>query len=111
MERFLQAGTLTLLVTAFSREENLNVMEGSSSSSTSKLYVQHRILEHGESIARLVVDEGAYIYVCGDGKKTMAKDVHSALVSALTNRLGGCNQAEILLKTLKQRRRYVLDAW
>ncbi len=110
MEKFLQAGTLTRLITAFSREENVNVSEGSSSSS-SKLYVQHRILEYGESIAKLVVEEGAYIYVCGDGKTTMTKDVHSALRTVLTKYLGGHNAAEELLQTLKRRRRYVLDAW
>ncbi len=109
MEEFLQAGTLTRLITAFSREENTNVNDGSSS--PSKLYVQHRILEHGESIAKLVVEEGAYIYVCGDGRTSMTKDVHSALTNVLTKYLGGYNAAKELLETLKQRRRYVLDAW
>ncbi len=110
MEIFLEAGTLTRLVTAFSREEHVNG-DGSSSPS-SKMYVQHRIREYGDSVAKLVMEEGAYIYVCGDGQKTnMTKDVHSALVGALSKYLGGHNAAETLLKSLKRRRRYVMDAW
>ncbi len=109
MDFFLQAGTLTQLVTAFSREKKGNA---SSSPPSSRKYVQHRIQEYGDSVAKLVVEEGAYIYVCGNGKKnSMTKDVHSALVGALSKYLGGNNAAETLLESLKQRRRYVLDAW
>ncbi len=112
MENFLKAGALTRLVTAFSREEDVNVNGDGSSSPPSKMYVQHRIREYGDSVAKLVVEEGAYIYVCGNGKNTtMTKDMHSALVDALSKHLGGHDAAETLLKSLKRRRRYVLDAW
>ena len=47
-----------------------------------KVYVTHKLKERGAEIAKLVIEEGAYIYVCGDGNH-MAKDVHKALIDAL----------------------------
>ena len=43
-----------------------------------KIYVQHRMLEHGEEMWSWI-DGGAYFYICGD-KNRMAKDVHAALI-------------------------------
>ena len=65
LARFQQAGTLTRLDTAFSRD------------SDQKLYVQHRMLEHGKEMWDWL-NNGAYFYVCGDAKR-MAKDVDNAL--------------------------------
>ena len=49
--------------------------------------------------------------MCGDGNH-MAKDVHRALVDALTEHGDmGEAEAEELLKDLKARRRYALDIW
>ena len=97
--------------------------------SSSKNYVQHRIVEKSEEIASLILNDGAYIYVCGDGNR-MAKDVHNALKQviskysiSLNNATGnnGGNMshfgemdeagAEEYLNDLKVRRRYVLDIW
>eukprot|EP00903_Cladosiphon_okamuranus_P005985 g5907.t1 len=75
MEGFLAKGTLAELSTAFSRD------------ASEKVYVQHRIKEHGAELSRLMLEEGAYVYVCGDGN-AMAQGVHKALVEALVEHGG-----------------------
>lgn len=62
---------LTELHTAFSREDPAKEKKH-------KVYVQHRMLEQGDRLARLLLQEGAYLYVCGDAEN-MARDVHQAL--------------------------------
>ena len=58
-------GTLDELVLAFSRQDV-----------TTKVYVQHRIQEHGERLWELISRENACIYVCGATK--MGTDVWAA---------------------------------
>lgn len=65
LEGYAQDGLLTRIDTAFSRDQ------------AEKVYVQHRIREHGEDIWRWLED-GAHVYVCGDAKR-MAADVDQAL--------------------------------
>lgn len=64
---------LTELHTAFSRED-----PQAKEKKKDKVYVQHRMLEQGDRLARLLLQEGAYLYVCGDADN-MARDVHQAL--------------------------------
>jgi sulfite reductase (NADPH) flavoprotein alpha-component len=116
MEGFLRQGVLTELHTAFSREHP----------SGKKVYVQDRMLEQGDRLCRLLVKDGAYLYVCGDAEN-MARDVHGALKQLLVQHGGGGGggvggsgggggikteeDAEAFLNELKQRQRYVLDIW
>ncbi|MEX0744293.1 MAG: sulfite reductase subunit alpha [Phycisphaeraceae bacterium] len=65
LHRFRDAGVLAKLTTAFSRDE------------AEKIYVQHRMLEHGAELWRWL-DGGACFYVCGDASR-MARDVDAAL--------------------------------
>ena len=65
LDEYLLNGTLTRLDTAFSRDQE------------QKLYVQHRMLEHGAEIWRWL-QKGAHFYVCGDAQR-MATDVDRAL--------------------------------
>lgn len=58
-------GFLTRLDLAFSRDQR------------QKIYVQHRMLEHGAELWRWL-HEGAHFYVCGDATR-MARDVDAAL--------------------------------
>jgi sulfite reductase (NADPH) flavoprotein alpha-component len=58
-------GVLTRLDTAFSRDQH------------EKIYVQHRLLEHGQELFQWLED-GAHVFVCGDAKR-MATDVDRAL--------------------------------
>ncbi len=83
-----------------------------------KVYVTHKILERASDIARLILQEGAYIYICGDGNQ-MAKDVHQAIKQVLVDQgIDESNgkpinweRADAILSDLKLRRRYVLDIW
>ena len=62
---FRDAGTLTRLDCAFSRDQE------------SKVYVQQRMSENGAELFGWLQD-GAHVYVCGDEKR-MAKDVDATL--------------------------------
>ena len=64
IETWLDNGVLDKFTTAWSRDQ------------AEKIYVQNRMLEHGEEIWNWM-SNGAYFYVCGD-KNYMAKDVHAA---------------------------------
>ncbi|HEY7053381.1 MAG TPA: bifunctional nitrate reductase/sulfite reductase flavoprotein subunit alpha [Mycobacterium sp.] len=69
LERMFADGFLTRLDLAFSRDQR------------ERLYVQHRMHEHGAELWRWIND-GAHLYVCGDASR-MAKDVDAALTQIL----------------------------
>ena len=99
LENYLERKTLTVLETAMSRI------------GPSKVYVTHKLRERSKDIVRLLLDEGAYLYICGDGNH-MAKDVHSAIIDALvTEKELTKDAAETIIHELKFRRRFVLDIW
>lgn len=84
----------TRLHTAFSRE------------GPKKVYVQHRLEEH-ESVLWPLIENGGYVYVCGEAKH-MAKDVHKVLLRfADRSRLGG----EAFMQQLTASGRYQKDVW
>ena len=99
LQTFLSNGTLHMLEVARSRV------------TAEKFYVTHILKEHGKELARLLLNDGAYVYVCGDGNQ-MAKDVNNALMQALIEH-GGLTEALAIEKiaSLKLKRRYVLDIW
>lgn len=96
-----QAGVLAELHTAFSRDQ------------PHKVYVQHHMREPrvAADLARLILKEGAHVYVCGDGAN-MARDVEAALLDILADS-GGLEPAEARaqLAELARRQRYVRDIW
>ncbi len=69
LNELLRRGVLTRLDTAFSRDQER------------KLYVQERIIEQGADLFAWL-NEGAFIYVCGDAKR-MAADVDRALQTVI----------------------------
>ena len=105
-EAFAADGTLTKLVTAFSRENP----------DQPKVYVQHKIREHAAAVAALIVSsDDARVYVCGDGGG-MAKDVHAALCEVIASHGGveGVTCAEDagkMLAEMTKAGRYVRDIW
>jgi NADPH-ferrihemoprotein reductase len=105
-EAFAADGTLTKLITAFSRENP----------DQPKVYVQHKIREHAAAVAALIVSsDDARVYVCGDGGG-MAKDVHAALCEVIASHGGveGVTCAEDagkMLAEMTKAGRYVRDIW
>ena len=75
-----------------------------------KIYVQHRLQEHGKELFALL-EQGAYFYVCGDAHR-MAKDVDAAL-HHIVQIHGGCDEqgAKDYVKKLKAAKRYLRDVY
>lgn len=98
LESFVARGTLTRLDTAFSRD------------GPQKVYVQHRMQEHGRELWQWLQD-GANVYVCGDATH-MARDVDATL-QAIIARHGRKSdaQARLELRTLAAEGRYVRDVY
>mmetsp|Transcript_12453 Transcript_12453/g.23638 ORF Transcript_12453/g.23638 Transcript_12453/m.23638 type:complete len:1001 (-) Transcript_12453:321-3323(-) len=97
-EEMAKEGTLTKLETAFSRV------------SDKKVYVQHRMVEHGAKLCELI-KAGAYFYVCGDGGQ-MAKDVNHTLVSILEQHSGmKAKDVSSMIRTMITEQKYVRDIW
>jgi sulfite reductase (NADPH) flavoprotein alpha-component len=91
-------GTLTRFDTAFSRDQS------------HKIYVQHRMLEHGKEFFAWL-EEGAHFFVCGDAAR-MAKDVDVAL-HQIVEKEGGKTpeQAAQYVENLRQQKRYKRDVY
>ncbi|MFA7233342.1 MAG: sulfite reductase subunit alpha [Terrimicrobiaceae bacterium] len=94
----LQAGVLTKLTTAFSRDQ------------ADKIYVQHRMLEEGAELFDWL-QRGAYLYVCGDAAR-MAKDVDATL-HRIVEQQGGMSeeQAKEYVDRMKREKRYRKDVY
>ncbi len=98
LEHFLDAGNLSRLDVAFSRDQS------------DKVYVQDRMREHGAELWEWL-NRGASFYVCGDAQR-MAKDVDNALkgVVAQFGKLAPAS-AEAYVKALAADRRYLRDVY
>jgi sulfite reductase (NADPH) flavoprotein alpha-component len=75
-----------------------------------KLYVQHKMWEHGDELYRWL-EEGAYIYVCGDASR-MAKDVEAMLL-AIIQEFGKkeVQESKEYIKRLRREKRYLRDIY
>lgn len=92
------------------KHPNLEVHTAFSRDQEEKIYVQHKLLENGPEIYRLL-EEGAHLYVCGDAK-VMARDVEKTLREILQKN-GPFDEegAKSHLKALKKEGRYCLDVY
>ncbi len=96
--RFRKEGALSRMDVAFSRDQ------------AEKIYVQHRILEHGREVYAWLQD-GAHLYVCGSSNR-LAPGVHEALLTVV-EREGRMSRAaaEEYVKGLARERRYQRDVY
>ncbi|MGX2967377.1 assimilatory sulfite reductase (NADPH) flavoprotein subunit [Ursidibacter sp. B-7004-1] len=75
-----------------------------------KIYVQHKILEQAELVWQWI-QQGAYIYVCGDASR-MAKDVENALLEVIaTQGKLSSEDAEEFLNEMREQKRYQRDVY
>ena len=98
LQDYLKRGVLSKLDVAFSRDQ------------AQKVYVQDKLRLKAEEIWTWL-QQGAYLYICGDGNK-MAKDVHQALLD-IAQQQGGfsAEQAEQYFDDLRQAKRYQKDVY
>ncbi|OBG81369.1 sulfite reductase subunit alpha [Mycobacterium sp. E802] len=98
LEGFRDAGTLTRLDVAFSRDQD------------TKVYVQHRMRENTAELFAWLQD-GAYLYVCGDADH-MAKDVDTALHEIIAeNGRMDAEAAHAYVNDLIRSHRYLRDVY
>lgn len=91
-------GLLTRMDVAFSRDQD------------EKIYVQRRMRERGAEIWGWLED-GAYLYVCGDAQH-MAPDVHATLLEIIaTHGARSPEEAADYILQLQQQRRYQRDVY
>ena len=91
-------GLLDRLDLAFSRDQSR------------KVYVQHRMREHGADLFAWL-QNGGHFYVCGDATR-MAKDVDKALHDIIAEHGAmGTEQATEYVNDLKREKRYVRDVY
>ena len=95
---YRKRGLLHRVEVAFSRDQ------------AQKIYVQHRMLEHGRELFSWL-QEGAHLYVCGDAQH-MANDVQEALLQILREHGGySAERASEELLELQRARRYQRDVY
>jgi sulfite reductase alpha subunit-like flavoprotein len=99
MDGFVAVGLVAKQFTAFSRDDG-----------SRHRYVQHLLQENSDRLLQQVLDEGASIFLCGDGN-VMAKDVQATLVLLLEQRVGTREEAQRYLDEMKTNGRFVMDIW
>jgi sulfite reductase (NADPH) flavoprotein alpha-component len=98
LQDYLKRGVLSKLDVAFSRDQ------------AQKVYVQDKLRLKAEELWTWL-QQGAYLYICGDGNK-MAKDVHQALLDIAQQQAGfSVEQAEQYFDDLRQAKRYQKDVY
>ncbi|NWX79665.1 MTRR reductase, partial [Alca torda] len=101
---FLENGTLTHLKVCFSRDS-------STAEVTPPKYVQDAIRLYAKEVARVLLKERGYFYVCGD-KKHMADGVSDAVVDIISMEMEVDKlEAMKILAMLREAKRYLQDVW
>ncbi|KAL0949674.1 hypothetical protein HGRIS_009712 [Hohenbuehelia grisea] len=98
IEAFILDGTITRAGLAFSRD------------GPKKVYIQHKMREDAEVLARMLREQQGVFYLCGP--TWPVPDVYEALVGALTAFHGlSAEEAGEYLEDLKEEERYVLEVY
>jgi sulfite reductase (NADPH) flavoprotein alpha-component len=96
IEAFILDGIITRAGLAFSRD------------GPKKVYIQHKMLEDSEALAKMLYDDEGVFYLCGP--TWPVPDVYNALVNALVKYKGvEAVAAGDFLEGLKEEERYVLE--
>jgi NADPH-ferrihemoprotein reductase len=92
------------------RNKDLEVVTAFSRETKRKYYVQDRLEERDEEVARLLLDQNAYIYICGSA--SMARDVTARLGGCLKRRQGW-SETELRewSESIKKAHRWQEDVW
>lgn len=94
----------------FSSQGHLRIEAVFSRDQEQKVYVQHKMQEHGQELYRWL-EEGSYIYVCGDAQH-MAKDVEAVLLAIIQEYgMKELPEAREYIKKLRQQKRYLRDVY
>ncbi|KAF8623422.1 hypothetical protein AX15_006365 [Amanita polypyramis BW_CC] len=98
IESFLLDRVITRAGLAFSRDQ------------PKKVYIQHKMLEDSEALAKMLYDDEGVFYLCGP--TWPVPDVYNALVNALSKYKGmTVDNAGQYLEGLKEEERYVLEVY
>ncbi|KAM9955188.1 hypothetical protein ACTFIW_000686 [Dictyostelium discoideum] len=110
LESMLKDNTLTKLITAFSRELDTENNNNTAIEPTCG-YVQEKMIEHSKELFDMVVNQNAFIYICGDAKG-MAVGVRNSFIDIVKQELN-CDEkqaTDIFTNWIKEKR-YILDVW
>ncbi|KAI0282334.1 assimilatory sulfite reductase [Russula aff. rugulosa BPL654] len=98
IEAFIKDGIITKAGLAFSRD------------GPKKVYIQHKMLDDVEALARMLHEDNGVFYLCGP--TWPVPDVYEALVKALGKHCGmDAKAADSFLEGLKEEERYVLEVY
>lgn len=101
-----QGAALVEIVTAFSRDP----LEAQDSLATGKWYVQDRVREHFGDVAKLLLEENAWIYVCGSAG--MGRGVARVMDQCFGRDMGWTNtQYREWAAQMKRTRKWQEDVW
>jgi len=76
-----------------------------------KIYVSHKMKENAADLWRLIGEQNAHFYICGDAKM-MAKDVHDIVIDVVRDHGGKTQEeAEAYVKKMESQKRYSADVW
>ncbi|XP_005094471.1 methionine synthase reductase [Aplysia californica] len=106
LHQFEADGTLSRLCVTFSRDD-----PPAGSTEPCLRYVQDFLRQTSQDIARLVVDEEALVYLCGDAK-AMAKDVTAAFEDILQKEKGFSKEdANMYIMKKRIHKTFLEDVW
>ena len=90
---------------------NVSVWPAFSRDQSQKIYVQHKMIERGAELWKLIHDEGAFIYLSGNAKR-IPVDIEDALVTIFKEH-GGLDpsDANAYLSNLRRAGRFQEECW
>merc|ERR1712228_554455 len=76
-----------------------------------RVYVQHLLKENSKLISDMILNDSAYVFVCGDASK-MAKDVESTIIEliALHSKMSLIESTKYV-EGMKDANKYNIDCW